>query len=434
MRVLAVLSVVGLTACIEYLPAADGGADASGMFPMPVRNDARGIDDTSLAFDLAAHSAQGTITFAGADDAGATLEVGDLMIDGVSLGTNDLPYSVADQRLALGLPASRAPLQVQLRWRWSNHEGFSGASVDGYTLVWPYFCGNLFPCHSDPSDGTTFSLALVGVPQGKTAVFAQRIESEAPSYQIAWSIADYTRLELGATDAGTQLYAWHQPGQGPAMGSGTADLVAVFDWYERTLGPYRFGTSAGPVAASWGAVNGGMEHHPYWHMGEPALANETIHAHEAAHGWFGDGVRLQCWEDFVLSEGTVQYLASRALEVVSPDAGIQAWTSNAGELAGLPGDALVWPQGCGKIDILHDGLFSRAPYIRGAYFYRAVALKVGPQALDLALAAFYGAHAGHAATMDEMLDMIQTVTGYDPHACAEKWLRSTTIPPVGPCE
>ena len=36
MRVLPVLGLLaGLTACIEYLPAKDGGADASGMFPMP---------------------------------------------------------------------------------------------------------------------------------------------------------------------------------------------------------------------------------------------------------------------------------------------------------------------------------------------------------------------------------------------------------------
>ena len=40
-------------------------------------------------------------------------------------------------------------------------------------------------------------------------------------------------------------------------------------------------------------------------------------AHEAAHGWFGNGVRLRCWEDFVLSEGTASYLAARVLEEVA---------------------------------------------------------------------------------------------------------------------
>ena len=38
----------------------------------------------------------------------------------------------------------------------------------GYSLLWPYHCGNLFPCHSQPRDGTTLSLAVTGVPARAT--------------------------------------------------------------------------------------------------------------------------------------------------------------------------------------------------------------------------------------------------------------------------
>ena len=37
------------------------------------------------------------------------------------------------------------------------------------------------PCHSQPADGTTFSLELDGVPAGKTAIYPASIEAEAPS-------------------------------------------------------------------------------------------------------------------------------------------------------------------------------------------------------------------------------------------------------------
>ena len=109
------------------------------------------------------------------------------------------------------------------------------------------------------------------------------------------------------------------------------------------------------------------------------------------------------------------------------------WQSYAKQLAGLSGTDKVWPEGCNSIDILGDGLYQTAPYIRGAFFYRALADKLGAVKIDETLAAFYAAHAGKAATMAEMLSTIQTVTGYDATTCATTWLRSTTVPSPGPC-
>src|SRR6185436_18938431 len=107
-----------------------------------------------------------------------------------------------------------------------------------------------------------------------------------------------------------------------------------------------------------------------WHLGPAALNSQEVHAHEAAHGWFGDGVRLQCWEDLVLSEGTVTYLAARALDVIAPQAGAEAWASYEAELQAIDPTAPVWPHGCGAVDVLQDRVFTRATYMRGAFFYR----------------------------------------------------------------
>nr|MBA3820833.1 hypothetical protein [Deltaproteobacteria bacterium] len=71
-------------------------------------------------------------------------------------------------------------------------------------------------------------------------------------------------------------------------------------------------------------------------------------AHEAAHGWFGDGVRLRCWEDFVLSEGTVSNLAARALaQVAGPTMEAKVWADYQRELTAAiaGGGARAWPQG-----------------------------------------------------------------------------------------
>jgi aminopeptidase N len=299
--------------------------------------------------------------------------------------------------------------------------------------LWPYFCGNLFPCHSQPRDGMTMSLNVTGVPAGKVAVWTPSF-TEAPAYQLAWAIDDYTELALGATAAGTQVAVWYRPMELAAAQIGTQNLVAVFDWYEKTLGPYRFGSKVGTVSVNWGAgAYGGMEHHPRWHISASSLGSQETNAHEAAHGWFGDGVRIACWEDFVLSEGTVSYLAARALDVVAPSIGAQTWARYTLALAEIPGERLVWPQTCNKVDILKDNLYTTAPYLRGAFFYKAVADKVGADKVDQALAAFYREFAGKSARMSDMLTTIRNVTGYDPAACAQRWLKDTSTPAIAAC-
>lgn len=400
--------------------------------PVPATaNPAREIVDTKLSFDVAAHTGKASITFAPSTTPGATLEVNDLGVGDVLVGGEPINGILADGKLDLGLAASTKPTTIELEYTWSDHESFMGASKNGYTLIWPYYCGNLFPCHSRPDDGTTFSLELTGVPADKIAIYPATIPGEAPAYQIAWAIGQYTQLDLGTTTAGTLVSIWHLPGEETNAQTGGAHLVAAFDWFEKTLGPYKFGDHVGTVSVAWprGAF-GGMEHHPRWHIGSGALSDEETNVHEAAHGWFGDGIRVKCWEDFVLSEGTVSYLAARALDVVAPTVGAQVWQSYADELSSLLPTEKVWPQSCGAIDIIKDNLFSRAPYMRGAYFYKGLADKLGAEVVDHVLSVFYQAHAGGAATMQDMLDTIKTETGYDATACAQTWLLDMTQVPT----
>jgi aminopeptidase N len=424
--------LVGLAACHS---AEDDDAripDASGTSG-PTANPAREILDTQLLVDVTALAGKATITF-GPSTAGASLEIGDLLVSSVTENGDPIMFATTGAQLDLALPGSSQPRTVEISYAFKLHEKFDGVSAKGFTFLWPYYCGNVFPCHSQPADGTTFSLDVQGVPTGKTAVFPTSIPKDAPAYQIAWSVGDYVETTLGATTAGTQLSVWHTASEATTATNGTQNLVAAFDWFEKTLGAYRFGTKAGTVSVPWGpGAYGGMEHHPRWHVGASSLGSQETNVHEAAHGWFGDGIRLQCWEDFVLSEGTVTYLAARALDVVAPTVGAQTWTNYANELGSIPPTDPVWPQSCGKVDVLKDNLFTNAPYIRGAFFYKGVADKVGAAKLDEALAAFYQAHAGSSATMADMLQTIQTVTGYDPTTCAQMWLRSTIRPMPGPC-
>jgi aminopeptidase N len=330
------------------------------------------------------------------------------------------------------------PSKVIVDYSFVYHDNFDGLSKRGFTLVWPYWCGNLFPCKSDPADGLTFGLSVTGQPAGQTSIYPENVPADAASYQIAWTTGEYTKLDLGKTTAGTQIVAYHLAGGDADAQTGTMYLRDTFDWYEKTYGNYIFGTVAGSVSANWSPIAyGGMEHHPMWHIGYVAMKDPWIHAHEAAHGWFGDGVRIACWEDFVLSEGTVSYLEARSItQVMGAAEGQKVWDHYQMRLDNAmakAGTHIAWPNSCGVVDILKDGLFGDIPYIKGAFFYKALEAKITAAKLDSALASFYSKYKGKAAKMQDLLDEVKAVSGYDPNACATSWLRSDAVPVETTC-
>jgi aminopeptidase N len=391
------------------------------------------ILNIALVVDMEALQGEASIDLIADSSGVATLEVGDLRIASVSGAGGPLDYSVADSRMSVTLPGGAVETQIVVNYTFAVHDGFEGYMAGGMTLTWPYYCGNLFPCVSQPAEGMTFELQLNNLPAGRTGVYPETIPFDAPAYQLAWAVGNYTYRSAGTTDAGTEVGYWFLPGGESRAQTGMENITAVVDWYEKTLGPYPFGDRAGAVEVAWplGAY-GGMEHHPYWHVAGMAMGDDAVHAHEACHGWFGDGVRIRCWEDFVLSEGTVTYMTARSLgQALGPAKETEIWQGYESELAGMVGgsnDGIAWPDSCGVVDIIEDGLFSRVPYIKGAYFYRSVADQVGADVLDGILGDFYAEYAGKAAGMQDMLDTIQSETGFDPSVLAQGWLRSLGRP------
>ncbi len=434
-RILTATSTLVLT--LAACGGDDGAAGADAGVYLPMADLARDITHTALDIDLGARSGIATITLAPSSSTGASFEVGDLTIRAVEAAGAPLLYQVGSKQLDVGVPPSTEPLVVRVTYAYKLHEDSDGADSDGFTLTWPYHCGNLFPCHSHPSDGTTFELAVHGQASG-TVVVPPTIPTDAPSYMAAWAVDDYTRLELGVTAAGTSVGIWYAPGEAAAAAAGGAHLRAGFDWLERNVGPYRFGDVVGTVSAQWGRnAYGGMEHHPYWHVASIALADESVNLHEAAHGWFGNGIRIECWEDFVLSEGTATYYEGRLFEETgAAAAAARSWAGIDAQLAAWrtgDGGGVAWPQSCGVVDVLDDGLFSEVPYVKGAAFLRALEQKVGRTMFDLAIRTFYQRHGGKAAGMADLLAVVREVTGYDPMTCARRWLVDRTVPALGPC-
>lgn len=393
-------------------PGGSGGAGGSGGGAAAPQD----ILTTDLTLDLAALTGSAKVVVQPA--AGATavsLDVRGLTLSEVKVGGSSAEYKIANGVADITVPDPSSPVTVDIAYTFPARPqtAFDGWMPDaGVTFLWTYFCGNLFPCNPDPADGVTFTMEVTGVDPGLTAVYPKTTTSDAPSYMPAVAVADFVKLDLGKTTAGTTLSAWYLPGPGAETTAmmGTSHLASVFDFFEATYGPYSFGPEAGSVAANWGdGAYGGMEHHPFFHVGKDDFGTAETHAHEAAHGWYGDGVRIACWEDFVLSEGTVTYMAAHGLERVG---GPNLWPEYVASLeaicTGVDVNTVALPATCGEIDLINNDLWSLVPYIKGACFFEDVGDLIGTGVLDEALGDFYKAHVGKAARMRDLIDLIES--------------------------
>jgi len=392
---------------------------------------------TDLELDIAALRGKATIEIGAHARGSASFEIGDLQILDVRGKRGALAYTAENGKLHVALGRSHRAVEIEVEYAFKAHDQFDGWDPStGLSFLWPYFCGNLFPCKSSPADGVRFRMQVTGVPAGAKAIFPASIPGDAPSYMPALAVGDFTEMDLGTTLFGTQVKAWYLPGQESVTAQGTAHLRKAFEFYETTYGRYTFGNVVGSVSANWGPGDyGGMEHHPYWHVAKGSMYSEETHAHEAAHGWFGDGVRIACWEDFVLSEGSATYLAAHSLG----KQGVDIWPQYECRLKALcdadqasKPNAIALPDStCNQIDILHDPLWSGIPYYKGAYFYRKVAELIGEDQLDRALANFYVHHRGKAARMEELIETIERYAGSKGdtvEALANGWLRTFECP------
>jgi hypothetical protein len=408
--------------------------DAATLPPDAERPPALDLLETRVVFDVSALTATATVTLVTHGLERAQLSAGGL--SDLELRTTDgaaLDFTYDDGQLTLPV-VDGEPVTFVATYGYAEQGLFEGLLPGRRsTLTWPDHCGNLFPCSTDPADGLRLSVEVVGLAAEDVSVSTPPLAVDAPPYVAAYALGPYTWRSYGTTPSGTEVGAWLRPGEADEADRGLEGLVEVFGWYEDHLGPYPFGDRAGAVSVEWGpSAVGGMEHHPFWHV-SGALGDPLVQAHEAAHGWFGDGVRLRCWEDMVLSEGVADYLAGAAA-ALQGDFFVWSTYRQAAEaaVARSPLD-VARPDGCNLLEPASTWYFSGIPYKKGALFLRALAQRVGDDALLDALGVFFRAHVGRAAGVDDLLAVIRSETDYDPTDCADTWLRQPALPEADPC-
>lgn len=67
-------------------------------------------------------------------------------------------------------------------------------------------------------------------------------------------------------------------------------------------------------------------------------------------------------------------------------------------------------------------------YMKGAFFWRAVADAITPEVLDAVFARFYERNVGLAARMEDLVAAVEADTGFSPAPLVQRWLRSRGSP------
>ena len=371
------------------------------------------IQEVALSFDLSQNRALADIRLL-SNQSEVALQADTLDIIQVKSNGDSISFVQEDGLLWLDVePNTDQSFQITYSFLDRDLYDFDGWMPDqGITFIWPYYCGNLYPCNPDTRDGISFSVDVqLAEGDARTVVAPSHHIPEAPPYMPAFAVGDYTELFVGTSQSGIEVYAWYLDGDDGLEDAeyGVLNMVESLNFMEETYGSYPFGDVLGTVEVDWGDDSyGGMEHHPFFHVGMYDFWNEEAQIHELAHAWYGDAVRLECWEDFVLSEGTVTYITAKTLQEV---AGYDLWAYYVEDFldaicAGEDYNTVVLPEGCNDIDFENDDLWSLATYMKGACFYEEVGDIVGEDVVDSIISEFYQEHQYTSATMEEMIDLI----------------------------
>jgi aminopeptidase N len=251
-----------------------------------------------------------------------------------------------------------------------------------------------------------------------------------PSWLNALGVARFSSMHFGTIN-GIPLQNWvfHQDrDEGIATFEGpTREAMAFF---MENIGPYSYEKLANVEAAGMG---GGMEHASVIFYGARSVTMEPatgLVTHEIAHQWFGDSVTESDWDDVWLSEGFATYLTLLSTENYrGRDAFVEGLKS---------ARERVW---YGEADdpeetVVHDNLddmadiLSGLQYQKGAWILHMLRWEIGTENFWTGVREFYRLYQNSTASTDDLIRVMEEVSGKELNWFFDQWLHRTPSPVV----
>ncbi len=150
--------------------------------------------------------------------------------------------------------------------------------------------------------------------------------------------------------------------------------------------------------------------------------------HEMAHMWFGDLVTMKWWDDLWLKESFADFMGSHASVAATKftDAWVtfanrrKAWAYQQDQLPTThPIVADIPDLEAAKLNF--DGI----TYAKGASVLKQLVAYVGEEAFFESARRYFARHAYGNTTLDDLLTVLEEVSGKDVHAWSRAWLETT---------
>jgi len=238
----------------------------------------------------------------------------------------------------------------------------------------------------------------------KNGVYEFSMPQAIPSYLIALAVGD---LEFKAMGERTGVYAEKELLE--ASAAEFEDTESMLEITEDVYGPYRwdrYDLLILPPSFPFG----GMENPRLSFITPTVLAGDkslvALIAHELAHSWSGNLVTNSSWRDLWLNEGFTTYLTGRIMQMVYGDDRYQmemalGYARLQDDIRDLEEPAQILAIDMRGID--PDDAFSNIPYNKGALLLYEMEQKVGREAFDEFLRAYFDEFAFQSVTTEDFL-------------------------------
>lgn len=425
----------------------------------------------NLAADFDARTLSGSATLRLREDGPATttltLDTRDLTIHSVETARADSDFSPTTFTLDAATPAFGAPLhislpagadRVRIRYttspqakglQWLTPEQTAGKTQPFmFTQAQAIQARSFVPLQDDPSVRFTYS-ATIRTPPGVVAVMGAEMTSSdraagvhtfhmpqpIPSYLIALAIGDLVFKPMS-----DRTGIWAEPVTVDAAVTEFNDTEAMMAATEALYGPYRWGRYDILVMPS-SFPFGGMENPRLTFATPTVIAGDkslvSLVAHELAHSWSGNLVTNATWQDFWLNEGFTVYIERRIIEAIygkdraEMDATIAIkGLADARAQISVSGDRTLQPDLTGRDP---DDAYSIVPYEQGALFLTWIESRVGREAFDAFVRAWFDEHAFQSVTTGHFLEFLrERLIAQHPGVISDgeihEWLHTEGVP------
>jgi aminopeptidase N len=310
--------------------------------------------------------------------------------------------------------------------------GWQGRDGLFYVIDQPDGAASWFPANDHPRDTATFRIALdipagfdtvtSGVPvsglDDDSAPDVWEVPEETAPYLVALAIGEFTRLDQEPAGE-IELVVWHPPDLPASLLEPFAAHSDMLAFFSERFGDYPF-DRYGAVVIDDFELGAALETQTLSTFGVPALGlGEEVVAHELAHQWFGDSVRVDSWGDIWLNEGFATFSQWLWAEETMGTSAYDQLVANAYRL--MSGGLFATPQSSGADEArqafpppaepLAGDLFNPSVYQRGGLALVALRDLVGDEAMFDFVRGWYSRSAGSTKTTAEFLAFVDDVLG-----------------------